>query len=95
LKLSKIATPGVASEVCSLAKIAGLRIVIPNVIGRQTSAANRALNLVPHATLATRPDFTTTSAGEIDFEYFMNDWYHLFLLIFHNFHIASTHDCIN
>lgn len=58
---------------------AGRRVRIPNVIGRQTSAANRALNLVPHATLATRPDFTTTSAGEIDFEYFMNDWYHLFV----------------
>lgn len=57
---------------------AGCRVRIPNVLGRQTSAANRALNLVPNATLATRPDFTTTSAGEIDFEYFMNDWYHLF-----------------
>lgn len=61
---------------------AGCRVRIPNVIGRQTSAANRALNLVPNATLATRPDFTTTSAGEIDFEYFMNDWYHLFTSAF-------------
>ncbi len=57
---------------------AGCRIRIPSNIGRQTSAANRALNLVPHGTLATRPDFTTTSAGDIDFEYMMNDWYHLF-----------------
>jgi len=57
---------------------AGCRIRIPSNIGRQTSAANRALNLTPHTTLATRPDFTTTSAGEIDFEYFINDWYHLF-----------------
>lgn len=57
---------------------AGCRVRIPNILGRQTSATNRALNLVPHTTLATRPDFTTTSAGEIDFEYFMNDWYHLF-----------------
>lgn len=56
----------------------GCRVRIPNVLGRQTSAANRALNLVPHATLASRPDFTTTSAGDIDFEYFLNDWYHLF-----------------
>lgn len=57
---------------------AGCRIRIPNVIGRQTSAANRTLNLVPHATITSRPDFTTTSAGEIDMEYIMNDWYHLF-----------------
>lgn len=57
---------------------AGCRVRIPNVLGRQTSATNRALNLVPNATLATRPDFTTTSAGDIDFEFFMNDWYHLF-----------------
>lgn len=58
------------------------RIRIPNILGRQTSSANRALNLVPHATVATRPDFTTTSAGDIDFEYFMNDWYHLFASAF-------------
>jgi hypothetical protein len=57
---------------------AGRKIVIPNVIGRQTTSANRALNLVPHATAATRPDFSTTAAGEVDFEYLMNDWYHLF-----------------
>jgi len=56
----------------------GCRIKIPNILGRQTSAANRAANLVPHATLATRPDFTTTAAGDIDFEYLMDDWYHLF-----------------
>lgn len=57
---------------------AGCRIRIPNILGHQTTAANRAANLVPHATLATRPDFVTTSAGEIDMEYMMNDWYHLF-----------------
>jgi hypothetical protein len=56
----------------------GCRIRIPNVIGRQTSAALRSANLVPHATLASRPDFTTTASGEIDFEYLMDDWYHLF-----------------
>lgn len=56
----------------------GCRIRIPNILGRQTSAANRAANLVPHATIASRPDFTTTSAGDIDMEYMMNDWYHLF-----------------
>ena len=57
---------------------AGCRILIPNILGRQTSAANRALNLIPAATLATRPDYTTTSNGIIDLEYFMSDSYFLF-----------------
>lgn len=57
----------------------GCRVRIPNVIGRQsTLALGDANNQTPHVTLSSRPDFTTTSAGEIDFEYFMNDWYHLF-----------------
>ncbi len=57
---------------------AGCRIRIPSNIGRQTtSAGGRANNTVP-AALATRPNFTTTSAGDIDFEYMMDDWYHLF-----------------
>lgn len=57
---------------------AGCKVRIPNILGRQTTAANRALNLVPGATLAIRPRFTTTAAGAIDFEYFMNDWNHSF-----------------
>lgn len=69
---------GDGTNVAGFVPPSGCRVRIPNVLGRQTSAANRALNLVPHATLATRPDFTTTSAGEIDFEYFINDWYHAF-----------------
>lgn len=57
---------------------AGCKIRIPNVLGRQSASGTDAVNQVPNATLATRPDFTTTSAGEIDFEFFLNDWYHLF-----------------
>lgn len=56
----------------------GCKTRIPNVFFRQTSSTNRALNLTPHATVATRPDFTTTSAGYIDIEYFYGDWYLLF-----------------
>jgi hypothetical protein len=57
---------------------AGCRIRIPNVIGRQSLSGSDNLNQVPSTTIANRPDFTTTSAGVIDFEYFLNDWYHLF-----------------
>ncbi len=56
----------------------GCKIRIPNILGRQSASGTDAVNQVPNATLTTRPDFTTTSAGDIDFEYFMNDWYHLF-----------------
>ena len=54
---------------------AGCRVRIPNVIGRGSVVANDALNVTPNATLGTRPDFTTSSAGDIDIEYFLNDWY--------------------
>jgi hypothetical protein len=62
----------------------GCRIRIPNILGRQTlgTGAGDSANFVPNATLGTRPDFTTTAAGEIDFEFFMNDWYHLFASAF-------------
>ena len=36
------------------------------------------MNLVPNATLATRPDFTTTSAGAIRMNGVLSDWYFLF-----------------
>jgi hypothetical protein len=56
---------------------AGCRIRIPSNIGRTTSTANRALNLIPQP-VNSRPRFTTTSSGVIDFDFFINDWYHLF-----------------
>ena len=54
------------------------KIRIPNVIGRQSISASDNINQFPHPTFTSRPDFLTTSAGVIDFEYFMNDWYHVF-----------------
>lgn len=57
----------------------GCRIRIPNILGRQsTLVGGDANNQTPHTTVASRPDWTTTAAGDIDFEYFMDDWYHLF-----------------
>lgn len=57
---------------------AGRQVRVPNVFGRQCATGTRATNAFPHATLATRPDFTTTSAGSIDVEHFLADWYMLF-----------------
>lgn len=56
----------------------GRAIRIPNVLGRQCATGTRATNAIPNATAATRPDFTTTSAGYIDIENFSTDWYLLF-----------------
>lgn len=56
---------------------AGRYTRIPNVIFRQCTTAARATNAVPHATIATRPDFTTTNAGVIDIEGSYGDWYYL------------------
>jgi hypothetical protein len=56
----------------------GCKVRIPNILGRQCTTGARATNALPSATAATRPDFTTTSAGAIDCEYFANDWYMLF-----------------
>jgi len=57
----------------------GCKVRIPNILGRQCATGTRATNAIPNAIVGTRPDFTTTSAGAIDMEYFMNDWYMYFL----------------
>ena len=57
----------------------GRAIRIPNVLGRQCVSGTDATNAIPNATAATRPDFTTTSAGYIDIENFATDWYCYFL----------------
>ena len=55
---------------------AGCKTRIPNIITRECSASTHAVNNAPNATLATRPEFATTSAGLIDLEYLYNcNWY--------------------
>lgn len=54
---------------------AGCKIKVPNIFGRQCTTAARASNATPHATIASRPEFITTSAGAIDLEYLYDDWY--------------------
>lgn len=57
---------------------ANCRVRIPNIIGRQSLATNDAINQLPVTTIANRPDFITSSAGDIDIEFFINDWYHAY-----------------
>lgn len=74
----------------------GREIRIPNVIGRQALAASRETNTIPNATATTRPDFTTTSAGYIDIENFLTDWYLLFAQPFYvKLRHVGTFDYIN
>lgn len=51
---------------------------IPNVFMRQCTTAARATNARPHATIGSRPIFTTTGAGAIDHEFAYSDWYYNF-----------------
>lgn len=58
---------------------AGCKTRIPNIIGMECSTGTRATNNSPNGTLATRPEFATTSAGSIDIEYLNAcNWYFAF-----------------
>lgn len=76
--------------------VSGCRVRIPNILGRQCTTGARATNVIPSATAATRPDFTTTSAGAIDIEYFATDWYLQFAQPYSvRFRNVATFDYIN
>jgi hypothetical protein len=50
---------------------------IPNVFLREAATATRASNLV-NATIASRPEWATSTAGAIDIEFAYSTWYHNF-----------------
>lgn len=47
----------------------GCKVRIPNIMFAECATGSRATNSVPNATIASRPEFTTTAAGAIDLEY--------------------------
>jgi hypothetical protein len=53
----------------------GCKVRIPNIFLRECETATRATNIV-NATVASRPEFDTVSAGSIDTEYLYSSWYH-------------------
>jgi hypothetical protein len=57
---------------------AGRAIRVPNIFLRQATTAARDTNAIPHATLGTRPDFSTTAGGNLDWDHCSCDWYVLF-----------------
>jgi len=51
---------------------AGCKTRIPNIITQQCVTTTRSVNAPPHGTMASRPEFTTLNAGNIDLEFFYN-----------------------
>ncbi len=51
------------------------RVRIPNVLLVPCGTAARSSNSLPHATVASRPEFTTTNAGNIDISGALSTWY--------------------
>ena len=49
--------------------VSGLKTWIPSNILNEVATGARATNTIPNATIATRPEWTTTAAGAIDLEY--------------------------
>lgn len=47
----------------------GCKVRIPNILMAECATGSRATNSVPNVTIASRPEFITTSAGAIDLEY--------------------------
>lgn len=76
--------------------VSGCKVRVPNIFLRQCTTAARASNATPHATIASRPEFTTTSAGAIDIEYTYGDWYWNFVqpYSFSAKHNAMSDTCI-
>jgi hypothetical protein len=76
--------------------VSGCKVRVPNIFLRQCTTAARASNATPHATIASRPEFVTTSAGAIDIEYTYGDWYWNFVqpYSFSAKHNAISDTCI-
>lgn len=47
----------------------GCKVRIPNIFIAECATASRNTNSVPNSTIASRPEITTTSAGDLDLEY--------------------------
>lgn len=70
-----------ASNACGYKPSSGCKVRIPNVIFSSTTSADYNANTIS-GTLATRYDFTTTSAGTITIQYATMNWYPSFTSAF-------------
>lgn len=55
--------------------VSGCKVRIPNVVMMACATGSRASNSLPNATIASRPEFTTTNAGNIDINGCLTAWY--------------------
>lgn len=55
--------------------VSGCKVRIPNILLANCAASPTASDTVPNATLATRFDFTTTNAMQLDIEGWFGSWY--------------------
>lgn len=76
-----------ASNACGYKPASGCKVRIPNVIFSSTTSVDYNANTIS-GTLATRYDFTTTSAGTITIQYASMNWYPSFTSAFD---VTMTH----
>lgn len=70
----------------------GRRVRIPNVFLVNCTTAARTANVLPNATLATRPEFATTGGGALDINYASCSWY-LNVSQAYSFNMTNTAVC--
>lgn len=70
-----IGNDGVGNTTGGYLPPSGCRIKVPNIFLTNATVANRQYNALPNATIATRYETATTSAGVIDLEWVNCDWY--------------------
>ena len=55
--------------------VSGCKVRIPNVLMMACTSGSDASNTVPHATVTSRPEFAISSAGNVDIDGAMINWY--------------------
>ena len=57
--------------------LSACKVRIPNIIGRQcaVTGGQNHVNVAPHTTAGTRPEFVTTASATVNIDKFMCDWY--------------------
>jgi hypothetical protein len=66
---------GFLQQTIGYVPVSGCRTRVPNIFLRQCATGSRTVNATPTTTLANRPEFITTAAGNIKMEYCYGDWY--------------------
>jgi hypothetical protein len=71
--LVRIGNSGAATN--GYTPVTGLSVVIGNVFLQEAAQATPTANIIPHATVGSRYDFTTTGGGVVNMNYCAGGWY--------------------